>query len=175
MNFPFVNYKDRVIDDSLTDIDFNYNFEDLKTYSSSYMYDEMVSRLKNNGFKANPCKNTEDYPKMQNTVNQDETLEIEADIAKYIQKIIDLCAKKGVELIFYRSPYVSSFNELKKRNYFAQLCEQNGVKFIDLEEEINYDYTTDFYDYQHLSEIGANKSTELLMSHIMEALGVTEN
>ena len=32
------------------------------------------------------------------------------------------------------------------------------------------DYNTDFFDYEHLSETGATKSTEFLIPYILEAL-----
>ena len=173
MNFPVMNYKDRLIDGSLTDVDFVYSFENTKPYSTKYMYNEMTSRLKNNGFKANPPEAIEDYPEKQNTIQPGEFLEIEPDIVEYIQKIIDLCKEKDVELIFYRSPYTSKKNELRKLNHLRQICAENEVLFIDLEEEIPFDYTTDFLDYQHLSEIGANKATDLLAPYILEGLGKT--
>lgn len=175
MNFPVVNYKDRVLDMSLTDVDFNYSFENTKPYSTEYTFNEMTSRLKNNGYKVNPYVAIEDYPQYQKNyqsrISAAETTEFEPDIVEYIQKIIALCKKNDVELIFYRSPYVSTLNELRKLNHLQQICDENDVLFVDLEAEVQFDYKTDFIDYQHLSEIGANKATEHLMPHIMDALG----
>ena len=51
----------------------------------------MSSRLANNGFKVTPSKSIEDYPDHQNYIGEDEFLEIEPDIVKYIEKIIALC------------------------------------------------------------------------------------
>jgi len=172
MNLPVINYKDRIADGSLTAVDFSYSFEDLASYSSYYTFNEMSSRFANNGYKANPSVAIEDYPEKQNYIEEDEFAEIEPDIVKYIQKIIELCEENDVELIFYRSPYTSTENELKKLNHLQQICDAAGVKFIDLEEEIQFDYTYDFIDYQHLSEIGANKATAYLSEYIMEALDV---
>ncbi len=173
MNFPFVNYKDRLLDGSLTMLDFDYDFTKTQEYTSNYTYQEMYSRFKNNGYKPYSSVSIEDYPQKQKTIEPGEMVEIELDIAKYIQKIIDLCKEKDVELIFYRSPYISTVNELKKLNHLKQICDENDVLFIDLEEEVQYDYTVDFVDYEHLSEVGANKSTEYLLPYIMEALGQT--
>jgi hypothetical protein len=74
-----------------------------------------------------------------------------------------------VELIFYRSPYISKENELRKLNHFRQICDQHDVLFLDLEQEIDYDYNTDVFDYEHLSETGATKSTDFLIPYILEA------
>ena len=173
MNFPFMNYKDRLLDGSLTKLDFDYDFLETQEYMLPYTYKEMLSRMKNSGYAPFSSVIIEGYPQKQNTIAPGEMVEIEPDIAEYIQKIIDLCKEKNVELIFYRSPYISTVNELKKLNHLEQICEQNEVLFIDLEAEIQYDYKVDFRDYEHLSEVGANKSTEFLMPYIMEAMGQT--
>ena len=170
MNFPVVNYKDRVMDGSLTSVDFVYSFDETKPHSTKYMFSEMTSRLQYNGFKKNPSKAIEDYPEKQKYIQDGEFKEIESDIVKYIQKIIDLCKKNNVELIFYRSPYTSKVNELKKINHMRQICDENGVVFIDTEAELQFSYLTDFLDYEHLSEVGANKATELMIPYILEAL-----
>lgn len=173
MNFPFMNYKDRLLDGSLTKLDFDYDFLETQEYMLPYTYKEMLSRTKNSGYVPFTSVKLKSYPQLQSTIAPDEMLEIEPDIAKYIQKIIDLCKEKNVELIFYRSPYISKVNELKKLNHFRQICDQNDVLFIDLEAEIQYNYDVDFKDYEHLSEVGANKSTEYLIPYIMEAMGQT--
>ena len=170
MNFPIAVYKDRILDGSLTDVDFDYSFEGTRPHSSKYNFNEMSSRFQNNGFKENPATYVEDYPEKQNYVNEDEIIEIEPDIVKYIQKIIDLCRENEVELIFYRSPYVCKTKTLRKLNHFKQISEKNGVPFIDLEAELQYNYRADFTDYEHLSTEGANRSTEFLIPYILEAL-----
>ena len=170
MNFPLMTYKERLMDGSLEACDFDYSFENTQPYASKYTYNEMTSRFTYNGFKKNPSAKIEDYPERQNYIEDGEFLEIESDIVVYLQKIIDLCKENDVELIFYRSPYVSRVNELKKLNHLRQICDENDVLFIDLEEEIQFNYSADFLDYQHFSEIGANKSTEFLTPYILDAL-----
>lgn len=169
MNFTISKYKDRILENALQNFDFDYSFDDAKAYAWEDVRDEMTSRLENNGLKVNPSNPLDQYEALQNHVDEDDVLEIEPDIAKYITKIIELCEAYDVELIFYRSPYVAKVNELRKRNHFRQICDAQDVLFIDLEQEIDYDYSTDFYDYEHLSETGATKSTEFLIPYILEA------
>ncbi len=46
-----------------------------------------------------------------------------------------------------------------------------GILYIfDLEKEIQFDYTRDFYDLQHLSRNVADKATEFLSDVIIECL-----
>ena len=79
-----------------------------------------------------------------------------------------MCKDYNVPLIFYRSPYLSNENELKKLNHLKDICNSYNIPFIDLEQEITYDYTKDFNDGYHLCEIGANKSTDYLANYILE-------
>lgn len=170
MLFPFITYKDRLMNQTLNETDFDYTFEGTEPYSTNFMFTEMYLRLSHNGFKPYASNRIEDYPQKQNYINDGEFMRIEPDIVKYIQKIIDLCKKNDVELIFYRTPYRSTVNELKKLNHLQQICDENDVLFVDLESELSYNFTTDFYDYEHLSEVGANRSTEFLIPYILERL-----
>ena len=168
MSFPIASYKDRLLDESLCKVDFNYSLAALEAYSSEYVYEEMTSRLMMNGFKCNPSKDISNYPEKQTVIEAGEMVEIEPDIVKYICKIIDLCAEKDVKLVFYRSPYLSTANELKKLNHLRSICSESGVDFVDLEPVIEWDYKVDFLDYEHLSETGANKATEYLSRFVTE-------
>lgn len=167
---PIFTYRSRFLDGSLKDADFHYSFAGIDPGQENYYYDEMKNRLEHKGYKSLVGNSLEDYPRLQSYVDEDDCLDFEPDILKYLEKIIDLCEKKGVELIFYRAPYVSSKNELRKVNRFCQFCSERDIPFINLEEEISFAYQTDFNDYQHLSACGAEKATNCLSPYILQAV-----
>ncbi len=173
-NFPIAKYKTRLSENTMCSVDYNYSFNKAnKTVGESgvnWIYSEMVKRKTNYGFKTNIETDVSDYLSEQAVIDEGATLEIEAKMMKYVDKIVELCQKNNVELIFYRSPYISFEEELKKVNYFADYCSEKGVLFIDLEKELEYDYTTDFCDYTHLSTKGAKKATNYLNTYILQAL-----
>ena len=153
-NFAIAKYKDRITNEELSDIDFNYSYDKFAKVTSAYNRTEMAMRIENNGFcempyweekpdKFTPYLDVSNYYERQPDVNDDQTLELEADMLKYVNKIIELCEKNNVELIFYRAPYVSTENELKKANWFANYCKEKEVAFYDLEKEIEFDLDTD--------------------------------
>jgi hypothetical protein len=150
-------------------LDFDYAFNKIVPANPDYTVGEMTTRMEYNGFKPLNVGEIPEYTARQNVVESTDVLEIESNVSKYVVKIIELCKKYDVELIFYRAPYVSSINELRKLNHFRQICDEHGVLFLDLEQEIEYDYTTDFCNYEHLSEAGATNSTEFLLPYILEA------
>lgn len=178
-NIPVFKYKDRIADGDLAEVDFNYSFRSVRELSSEYHGDEMLSRLLNNGFKRNPGPTGEEklsygvsaikYDKRQATVAEDDLLQPEADIVKYVDKIIDLCEQSDVALIVYRAPYISTENELRKSNWLAQHCAERGVLYIDTEKAIDFEVEMDFDDYYHLNENGAKKVTELLAPYVLAA------
>lgn len=169
MLFPITKYKERLLDGSLTPLDTRYGFWDSKSYAPLHYFLEMSERISRNGYSPHSANPLENYPAVQNTVSGDDILQIEPVIEKYIERIIRLCKENDVQLIFYRAPYISTKNELRKLNRFRQICQDNDVPFLDLEQEMTFDYTQDFYDLYHLSAVGAEKATEFLIPYITEA------
>jgi len=179
-NFAIAKYKDRIMNMELTDADFAYSFEAISPDTSNYTREEMTMRMENNGFcimpmwhddsSYDPYLDVTDFYERQPVVGDEEKLALEADMLKYVDKIIDLCKEYNVELIFYRAPYLSRANELRKANWFADYCQSKDILFLDLEEELKFDLATDFLDYHHLNDVGAKKATDYLAPYIMEAM-----
>ena len=161
-NFHIAKYKERLLEFSLTEADFDYSFEKAAEIydpeSENWLYQEMDNRFTHNGFKSNPSTELLDYEEQQAQVSEEDSLKVESDLICYVEKIIQLCKDNDVHLIFYRAPYRSSENELKKANYLKDYFE---------EKEIEFDYKQDFYDYEHLSDSGAKKCTDFLLNEIL--------
>lgn len=170
-NFPIAKYKDRILNSELIKEDFNYSYESIKSkYYDSYtwLFTEMDNRFENNGFKSTLSINLSEYNEKQSYIDETTCLEIEPKLMKYIDKIISLCEKNDVKLIFYRAPYISKEAELQKGNYLRTYLEEKNIPYYDLEKEIAFDTETDFSDLQHLSEKGAYKATTFLKEKIFE-------
>lgn len=168
-NLAVTKYKDRIMNMELGEVDFNYAFSD-------EFYYEMAIRNQNNGLAAyTDSMPVLDFYEKQAHIEPGDTLAIEKDIMEYTDKIIELCEEYGVELIFYRAPYISTENELKKANWFADYCEEKGVAYFDLEKEIAFDLSADFMDYAHLNKFGAKKATDYLAPYILDAIDAEEN
>lgn len=163
-NIPLVRYKERILSSNIVEADFNYEFKE-------EFSEEMTTRFANNGYLVyTDIGKTEDYIEQQAVIELDDKLEIESDLMFYFEKIVDLCEEYDVELILYRAPYRSCENELRKLNWFTDYCNENNLTFVDLEQAIEFDYTTDFRDYEHLNINGAQKATDFLTPYILEAM-----
>ena len=179
-SFAIAKYKDRIMDMDLFVADFEFSLEAIEPKAYLYTMLKMNQRIENNGFCEmpyylirsgyTPYLDVRDYQQKQAVVADDDILELESDMLEYVDKIIELCEEYGVELIFYRAPYISTENELKKSNWMAQHCESKGVLYLDLEKEMTFYPSSDFLDYYHLNETGALKATRFLAEYIDEAL-----
>lgn len=180
-NFSTIRYRHRLLDGSLTAVDFQYTFERLKeTYASYYqeilyenwLCEEMENRFAHNGYLSYPTVAQSTYMELQSEVEPDDQLEIEPVLMKYMDRIIDLCEAKGVKLIVYRAPYVATANEQRKLNWLEGYLQERGITFYDLEQIIPFDPMEDFRDLYHLSATGAAKATQFLAQDVLAAFGI---
>lgn len=179
-NLEIAKYKERLINEELEPYDFDYSFQNMEPFTSNYNREEMTMRIENGGFCIMPMWHDDsaydpylevlDFYEHQPSVDPEDKLELEPDVVKYVEKIISLCEKYNVELIFYRAPYLSRANELRKANWFGDYCAEKGILFLDLEQEMEFDLETDFLDYHHLNDVGAKRATEFLADYILKAL-----
>lgn len=80
----------------------------------------------------------------------------------YLQKIIELCQKKEIDLYVIKTPVAYDDEEHQKLNAAKQMCEAYDVDFYDMSldtEEWGFDFGSDMRDYFHVNESGAEKVT----------------
>ena len=90
----------------------------------------------------------------------------------YLDRIVDLCREKGIELILIKSPclYPAWYDEWD--DWLEDYAERNGVEYINAiprMEEMGIDLGTDTYDGGiHLNVYGAEKYTRWLGQHLAD-------
>ena len=90
----------------------------------------------------------------------------------YLDRIVDLCREKGIELILIKSPclYPAWYEEWDR--WLEDYAERNGVEYINAiprMEEMGIDLGTDTYDGGiHLNVYGAEKYTRWLGQHLAD-------
>ncbi len=85
---------------------------------------------------------------------------------EYLDKIVQLCEKKNVDLIFTMVPYIYNETEAGIDLWIEQYAAEHGIPYISYignsADAIELDYSTDFQDNAHLNYYGAQKvSTHL--------------
>ena len=86
---------------------------------------------------------------------------------EYLEKIVDLCEVKGIDLILVKTP--TAEQNLEKHNATLQFARDHDIAFIDFNEQyycrdLRFDFQNDmtFNDGQHMNLNGARKITDYL-------------
>lgn len=97
-----------------------------------------------------------------------EKSEIGEKNALYLQKIIDLCKQKNIELMLVKTPNNETAEQRKYFNTVADMAAQAQVPFVNFNdhfETIGLDTKTDFYDATHLNYKGAEKFSKYFAAY----------
>ncbi|MDD6214714.1 MAG: hypothetical protein PUB42_06000 [Firmicutes bacterium] len=95
--------------------------------------------------------------------------ELSSKNLEYLQKIIDLCNEKGIELMLVKTPSNSTPEETEYFNAVAKIAKQNGIFYCDYNQEykqIGLDIKTDFFDKTHLNTSGAEKFSKYFADNL---------
>lgn len=142
--YPVFRYHDRWKE--LSKLDYTYFSQDKTNYTKGYLETQEVA---------------------ENTVNLNEydfegEVWIEEVNIAYLDEIVQLCRKKNVELLLFKSPK-ANWHRYETEAVRA-LADARGLKFVDYNElyqngELELDTAADFRDDDHLNDFGAKKVT----------------
>lgn len=90
---------------------------------------------------------------------------------EYLDKIVALCERKGIQLIFTLTPYVYQAEETGVLNWLERYSAEKGIPFFNYlygedYERIGFDYRTDLADNGHCNYAGAVKVTQDLCTYL---------
>ena len=105
-----------------------------------------------------------DYETTDEMKGSKETINILDDLLEYLQTT-------NHDYLFVVSPYIEQKNHKKNYNYISKKIEKAGYKFIDANDyrdEMQIDYSKDFYNYGHVNIFGADKYTDFLAKYIVD-------
>lgn len=96
---------------------------------------------------------------------------------QYLQKIIDLCGEKGIDIVLMYIPYTMPAGEMAVANWGYVAAEQNGIPYLNfVYEDLTLDYATDCADEgHHLNASGAKKVSDFLGKFLTENYDVHDN
>lgn len=114
--------------------------------------------------KVNPYTEGMDYMKYT-----DETEKMDKSNLTYLNKIVELCKEKEIQLLLLEVPSASSWN-YKKHNTMQAFADRNNLPFVDLNlktEEMGFDWMTDTKDAgNHLNISGMQKVTNYISRYL---------
>jgi hypothetical protein len=96
----------------------------------------------------------------------------------YFEKIVNLCKKKGIELVLVSAPYSIQEEERARLNTVKEYAEENQITYLDYVtnyEEIGIDFNTDFGDSAgHLNSNGIEKLTAAIGTYLRDNYDLPE-
>lgn len=87
----------------------------------------------------------------------------------YLNKIIDLCREKSIPLLLVVTPTVTPVAEQPYYNRVAQIAEENGLPYLNLnllDDETGYDRATDMGYDAHVNVRGLGKVTRYVAKYL---------
>lgn len=98
---------------------------------------------------------------------------------KYLKKIIRLCKKNEIQLIFFAAPFASTDTAkeaLRVNLSVEKYAAKRGIPFLFYQKtgELDIDYGLDFYDDQHLNTNGTEKLTTSLAKWLLQNYDLTD-
>ena len=108
---------------------------------------------------------------------RDEVAQIGPVSMDYLQRIVDLCDEKGVDLLLVAVPFGDDYDDEYKGkrqqtvNAAEKWANEKGIHFLNMpymNDLTGLDMKTDFADRAHLNESGNRKITDFLANYIKE-------
>lgn len=97
---------------------------------------------------------------------------------KYLDMIVELCQKRGVELLLIKAPSLYPYWYPEWDEQVVGYAEKHGlsyINFLDKTEEIGIDYKTDTYDAGlHMNLSGAEKLSRWLGKYLTDSYGLSD-
>lgn len=100
-----------------------------------------------------------------------EMLKLEEPLDSMFKSLLAYCNDKNLKVLFVVHNYQISKEDQMKYNYMESLIEEYGHDYLnanDYFKEIGLNVQSDFYDYNHVNLIGADKYTNFLAKYIHE-------
>lgn len=96
--------------------------------------------------------------------------------SQYLQKIIDLCKERGIDILLTYIPYSAPAEHQKVANWGYLIAEKNQIDYIDFfHEDFKLNYLTDCADTgSHLNASGARKVTQFIGKYIQSKYNIPD-
>ncbi len=166
--FPLFAYHSRW--NALTALDFDRSGYAAEDYMRGYFFNTSTAYFEGKEYDEMEIPNF--YPDYG-----EETVPFKTESLYYMQKIIDFCKEKDLNLIIYKTP--GQGVGIPAHNTIQELADKNGIPFFDFNfepylSEVGYVRPTDNVDTGHLNFYGASKFTAWLGKYLSEECGATD-
>ena len=156
-----------------------YIFDILKYHNSNnFKLDNIKMLFKKykhpyNGFLLNPSHKRLEKPYFMT----DEIGKLSKETNDIFEDLLDFLDSTKRDYLFVVSTYEEKPEHKQIFNYVQSVIENRGYRFIDTNEyidDMNVDYSTDFYHEGHMNIYGAEKYTDFISKYIIENYNIPD-
>lgn len=127
-------------------------------------------RQLNKGFEWNARY---EYLSARNDYTTDERAELHPTCQAVLADLLEYCKREKLNVLFVVSPYAVTEAYQKIYNTVGDIVASYGFDFLNTNSDIYYcemglDFSTDFYNTDHVNPLGAEKYTAFLENYILE-------
>lgn len=109
-----------------------------------------------------------DAPKDYETQERAELLENDK---KILEELLSYCKSEKLNVLFVVCPYWITKEDQAKYNTIGDMIKESGFNYLnanDYYDEMKLDFSTDFYNKNHVNQFGAEKYTSFLEKYISD-------
>lgn len=108
----------------------------------------------------------------------DERAELPEKDIKILEDLLKYCKSEKLNVLFVVCPYWITKDHWAKYNKMEDIIQEYGFQYLNANEyfdEMNLDFSTDFYNKNHVNLFGARKYTEFLEDYISKNYDITNH
>ena len=98
--------------------------------------------------------------------------------SEYFYRILDLCEEKDIPLVLVKAPYPQRAEVGEASNTVRRIARERGVPYIEYDrimDQLNFDYSGDTIDSQHLNVYGAEKVSQHFEAYLLENFSLPDH
>ena len=104
----------------------------------------------------------------------EERLAIPSEQEKVLRELLAFLTEKEQKALFVVTPCIYDTQYFGQMNYMKDIVEQEGFRYLNMMDCLDYNYETDYLDGGHANILGAKKCSELLGSILSKEYGLAD-
>lgn len=111
------------------------------------------------------------------TMETDEASPLNESDERALRDFLTYCGENKIEVLLTASPYIFYEKDLKEFNRIANIAEEYNTPFLNMNQrldEIDLDYSVDFFNPDHLNIFGMEKYTRYVADYLKEHYAIPD-
>lgn len=111
-------------------------------------------------------------------IETEERMPIDSKTETYLIELLKYLNTQDVDVLFVQGPKPTGIDAQKMNNYLGDIIHSYGYEFLNTNnfyDEMNIDFSKDFYNDNHVNAYGADKYTHFLANYIVNHYNIPDH